>query len=71
MISIKNKLEQAIYDRAGGGEKGEKAILRYRDYIKEHNEWLSHEYKRIAAERFSATSEKETGTSNLYTRIDE
>lgn len=42
-----SKKEQLIYDNAGGSERGESAVKKYREYIKEHYEWISREMKEI------------------------
>ncbi len=67
-MKIFSKKEQLIYDNAGGGERGESAVKKYREYIKEHYEWLSREMKAITASGYSPTNEKDTATSPLTER---
>ena len=70
-MKIENKIEQAIFDRSGGGEKGEKAVIAYRDYIDCHTSFLRQARKDFARQRYLPKNENQKGTSSLYTKIDE
>lgn len=70
-MNIENKIEQAIFDRSGGGKKGEKAVIAYRDYIDCNTSFLRQARKDFARQRYLPKNENQKGTSRLYTKIDE
>ena len=70
-MTINNRIEQAIFDRAGKGKKGEQAVMNYRDYLDYHNRFLKQAGKDFMRQRYMPKNENKQGTSNVYTRIDE
>lgn len=57
-----NNREKMIYDNAGGGELGEKAVLNYREYIDGYRQ-REREYARYTRRNlYTAKNEKRTAT---------
>ena len=53
-------IEKIIYQNAGGGEAGEKAVMERRNYMELHSLFLSREYKEIAKSKWHPKNEKST-----------
>ena len=62
-MEFKDKTEQIIYDRAGGGEKGEKSVMDYREYINNYKGFLRQTGREKARQRYLPVKEKSKGTS--------
>lgn len=71
MHENRNKIEEAIFKKAGGGEKGQKAVDEYRNYKSQYYAILADEMKEKQRNRYLPRKEKETGTSTTYTEIDD
>lgn len=61
-MKITSKIEQQIYNCAGGGENGEKAVMERRKYLEEHRRFLSEEYRLIREMKYMPRNEKTTAT---------
>lgn len=61
-MKFSSKIEQQIYDCAGGGENGENAVMERRKYLEEHRKFLSEEYRHIRRMSYSPRNEKTTAT---------
>jgi hypothetical protein len=61
-ISKLSEKEQYIYDLAGGGEKGERAIRERREYLDRSDEELRQYGREKARMRYLPRKEKETVT---------
>jgi hypothetical protein len=62
---LQNKKEKLVYDCAGGGEVGERAVIARRDYIDQYNYVLRDYYREKARNRFLPRSESDKATSNI------
>lgn len=62
-MEFKDKTEQSIYNRAGGGEKGEKAVMAYREYINGYNRQITDYMKEKTRRRYLPVREKSKGTN--------
>ena len=71
MNNNRNKIEEAIYKKSGGGEKGEKAVEEYRNFKRQYYAILADDMREKQRNKYIAKKEKETGTSNTYTEIDD
>ena len=57
--------EKRVYDSAGGGEAGEKAVLARREYLQNYNAMMSQHYREVARSRYTPRSEKTNATSRI------
>lgn len=58
MMTGLSKMEQMIYKAAGGGEKGEAAIIERRRYLQDYDERQQSYGKEFAQQRFLPRKEK-------------
>ena len=61
-MKFSSKIEQQIYDCAGGGENGEKAVMARRKYLEEHRHFLLEEYRSRRRMSYHPRNEKTTAT---------
>ena len=57
--------EQKIYDCAGGGEAGEKAVKERRRYFDSHESFCKSLYKNVYQNKFTHHNEKPTATLSI------
>lgn len=54
-----SKKEEAIYNCAGGGEAGEKAVMARREYLEEHDTFMKSQLKEVAKLKYFPRNEKD------------
>lgn len=62
---LRDKAEQRVYDSAGGGEKGEQAVLCRRQYLQDYYQVESQYARERKAMLFAPKNEKPTATLNM------
>ena len=58
-MKLKSKIEQTLYQNAGGGEAGEKAVMARREYLEEHKLFMKSQLKEVAKMKYLPRNEKD------------
>ena len=54
-----SKKEETLYQNAGGGEAGEKAVMARREYLEEHDTFMKSQLKEVAKLKYLPRNEKD------------
>lgn len=54
-----SKIEETLYQNAGGGEAGEKAVMARREYLDEHKLFMKSQWKEFAKMKYLPRNEKD------------
>jgi len=58
-VKLVSRIEQTLYENAGGGEAGEKAVMERRKYLEEHKLFMKSQWKEVAKLKYLPRNEKD------------
>ena len=58
-MTLVSKIEETLYQNAGGGEAGEKAVMARREYLDGHELFMKSQLKEVAKIKYLPRDEKD------------
>lgn len=58
-MRLMSKIEQTLYENAGGGEAGEKAVMARREYLNGYKLFMNSQLKEVAKMKYLPRNEKD------------